>query len=183
MPLDFCDVRTPVHEAVQELLDTSQAPVYIVHFSQREAVSQAQALQPIALVNKEQKAKIAAALGSFTFGPGFGQILSKLLRAGIGVHHAGLLPRYRRLVERLTQAGLLQVICGTDTLGVGINVPIPVPVAYFSFTGSRASKLGDLGPNGKQAVQFWTQTKTVTARWYEDHGSSSDKVNTTISMR
>ena len=66
---------------------------------------------------------------------------------------------------------------------VGINVPIPVPVAYFSFTGSRASKLGDLGPNGKQAVQFWTQTKTVTARWYEDHGSSSDKVNTTISMR
>ena len=66
---------------------------------------------------------------------------------------------------------------------VGINVPIPVPVAYFSFTGSRASKLGDLGPNGKQAVQFWTQTKTVTARWYEDHGSSSDGVNTTIAMR
>jgi malonate-semialdehyde dehydrogenase (acetylating)/methylmalonate-semialdehyde dehydrogenase len=66
---------------------------------------------------------------------------------------------------------------------VGINVPIPVPVAYFSFTGSRASKLGDLGPNGKQAVQFWTQTKTVTARWYEDHGSSSDGVNTTITMK
>jgi len=66
---------------------------------------------------------------------------------------------------------------------VGINVPIPVPVAYFSFTGSRASKLGDLGPNGKQAVQFWTQTKTVTARWYEDHGSSSDAVNTTITMK
>ena len=66
---------------------------------------------------------------------------------------------------------------------VGINVPIPVPVAYFSFTGSRASKLGDLGPNGKQAVLFWTQTKTVTARWYEDHGSASDGVNTTISMK
>ena len=66
---------------------------------------------------------------------------------------------------------------------VGITVPIPVPVAYFSFTGSRASKLGDLGPNGKQAVQFWTQTKTVTARWYEDHGNSSDGVNTTITMK
>ena len=66
---------------------------------------------------------------------------------------------------------------------VGINVPIPVPVAYFSFTGSRASKLGDLGPNGKQAVQFWTQTKTVTARWYEDHGNSNDGVNTTITMK
>ena len=52
-----------------------------------------------------------------------------------------------------------------DVGQVGINVPIPVPVAWFSFTGSRASKLGDLGPNGKQAVQFWTQTKTVTARW------------------
>jgi len=70
-----------------------------------------------------------------------------------------------------------------DVGQVGINVPIPVPVAYFSFTGSRASKLGDLGPNGKQAVQFWTQTKTVTARWYEDHGSSGDGVNTTIAMK
>jgi len=70
-----------------------------------------------------------------------------------------------------------------DVGQVGINVPIPVPVAYFSFTGSRASKLGDLGPNGKQAVQFWTQTKTVTARWYEDAGSSADGVNTTISMK
>jgi malonate-semialdehyde dehydrogenase (acetylating)/methylmalonate-semialdehyde dehydrogenase len=65
---------------------------------------------------------------------------------------------------------------------VGINVPIPVPVAYFSFTGSRASKMGDLGPNGKQAVQFWTQTKTVTARWFED-GSASEGLNTTISMK
>jgi malonate-semialdehyde dehydrogenase (acetylating) / methylmalonate-semialdehyde dehydrogenase len=66
-----------------------------------------------------------------------------------------------------------------DVGQVGINIPIPVPVAWFSFTGSRGSKLGDLGPNGKQAVQFWTQTKTVTARW-SAHGRS---VNTTISMR
>jgi len=68
-----------------------------------------------------------------------------------------------------------------DVGQVGINVPIPVPVAYFSFTGSRGSKLGDLGPNGKQAVQFWTQTKTVTARWYEP-GSESRRINTTISL-
>ncbi len=69
-----------------------------------------------------------------------------------------------------------------DVGQVGINLPVPVPVAFFSFTGSRASKLGDLGPNGKQAVQFWTQTKTVTARWFEPdeaHGA----VNTTISMK
>ncbi|ARP95866.1 CoA-acylating methylmalonate-semialdehyde dehydrogenase [Bordetella genomosp. 13] len=65
-----------------------------------------------------------------------------------------------------------------DVGQVGINIPIPVPVAWFSFTGSRGSKLGDLGPNGKQAVQFWTQTKTVTARW-SAHGRT---VNTTISM-
>jgi malonate-semialdehyde dehydrogenase (acetylating)/methylmalonate-semialdehyde dehydrogenase len=69
-----------------------------------------------------------------------------------------------------------------DVGQVGINVPIPVPVAYFSFTGSRASKLGDLGPNGKQAVFFWTQTKTVTARWFDD-SSVSAGVNTTISLK
>ena len=68
-----------------------------------------------------------------------------------------------------------------DVGQVGINVPIPVPVAYFSFTGSRASKLGDLGPNGKQAIQFWTQTKTVTARWFEPENVSSG-INSTISM-
>lgn len=69
-----------------------------------------------------------------------------------------------------------------DVGQVGINVPIPVPVAFFSFTGSRGSKLGDLGPNGKQAIQFWTQTKTVTARWFEPD-NLSDEVNTTISMK
>lgn len=65
-----------------------------------------------------------------------------------------------------------------DVGQIGINLPIPVPVAWFSFTGSRGSKLGDLGPNGKQAVQFWTQTKTVTARW----SGHSYGLNTTISM-
>lgn len=69
-----------------------------------------------------------------------------------------------------------------DVGQVGINVPIPVPVAYFSFTGSRASKLGDLGPNGKQAILFWTQTKTVTARWIEDDAKGG-QVNTTISLK
>lgn len=69
-----------------------------------------------------------------------------------------------------------------DVGQVGINVPIPVPVAFFSFTGSRGSKLGDLGPNGKQAIQFWTQTKTVTSRWFEPD-NQSEGVNTTISMK
>jgi malonate-semialdehyde dehydrogenase (acetylating) / methylmalonate-semialdehyde dehydrogenase len=69
-----------------------------------------------------------------------------------------------------------------DVGQVGINVPIPVPVPFFSFTGSRGSKLGDLGPYGKQALQFYTQTKTVTARWF-DEGNTSAGVNTTISLK
>jgi malonate-semialdehyde dehydrogenase (acetylating) / methylmalonate-semialdehyde dehydrogenase len=69
-----------------------------------------------------------------------------------------------------------------DVGQVGINIPIPVPVPYFSFTGSRGSKLGDLGPYGKQVVQFYTQTKTVTSRWFDD-ATVNDGVNTTISLR
>jgi malonate-semialdehyde dehydrogenase (acetylating)/methylmalonate-semialdehyde dehydrogenase len=69
-----------------------------------------------------------------------------------------------------------------DVGQVGINVPIPVPVPFFSFTGSRGSKLGDLGPYGKQVVQFYTQTKTVTARWFDDC-TTAGAVNTTISLK
>lgn len=143
VPLNFSYSTTPLSEVVKELTSTHRSPVYIVHFSQREAVAQAQALQPIALVNKEQKEAIAAAIGNFKFGTGFGKILSKLLRNGIGVHHAGLLPRYRRLVERLTQGGHLQVICGTDTLGVGINVPIRTVLmtSLSKFDGTRSRHL------------------------------------------
>ncbi len=124
VPLHFTWSTEPIGETIQELVATHMAPVYVVHFSQREAVAQAQGLMSMSLISKEQKERVAKALGNFKFSTGFGQTLSKLLRAGIGVHHAGLLPRYRRLVERLTQQGLLSVICGTDTLGVGINVPI-----------------------------------------------------------
>lgn len=124
VPLHFTWSTEPIGEVIKELVATHMAPVYVVHFSQKEAVSQALALQSMPIASKEQKERIAAALGSFTFSPGFGKVLSKLLRSGIGIHHAGLLPRYRRLVEKLAQAGLLNVICGTDTLGVGINVPI-----------------------------------------------------------
>src|SRR5690606_8570101 len=72
----------------------------------------------------EEKDAIADLIADFRFSAGFGRTLSRFVRNGIGVHHAGMLPRYRRLVEKLAQAGLLKVICGTDTLGVGINVPI-----------------------------------------------------------
>ncbi|MFL2001280.1 DEAD/DEAH box helicase [Microbacterium sp. A1-JK] len=124
VPLHFSYARTPVHETVQELLDTRQAPVYIVHFSQAAAMERAQALSSIKIITREQRDEIAEAIGGFRFNTAFGRMLSRFVRAGIGVHHAGMLPRYRRLVETLAQRGLLRVICGTDTLGVGINVPI-----------------------------------------------------------
>ncbi len=113
-----------VTDTVTELLATQGAPLYLVHFTQAAAVERAQALLSLPLATREEKDAIAAEIGAFRFSPGFGRSLSKFVRNGIGVHHAGLLPRYRRLVERLAQRGLLKVICGTDTLGVGVNVPI-----------------------------------------------------------
>ncbi|MDQ3735130.1 MAG: DUF3516 domain-containing protein, partial [Actinomycetota bacterium] len=124
VPLYHHYVTTPIHETTQELLDTQQAPIYIVHFSQAAAIERAQALMSINVCTREEKDAIAELIGSFRFTAGFGKTLSRLVRHGIGVHHAGMLPKYRRLVEVLAQAGLLKVICGTDTLGVGINVPI-----------------------------------------------------------
>ena len=124
VPLLFSYVSTPLHETLEELLATRQAPVYVVHFTQAAALEQAQALMSINVSSRAEKDLIAEAIGGFRFTAGFGKTLSRLVRHGIGVHHAGMLPRYRRLVETLAQAGLLKVICGTDTLGVGINVPI-----------------------------------------------------------
>ncbi|MBG6059567.1 superfamily II RNA helicase [Cryobacterium sp. MP_M5] len=124
VPLHYFYETTPVHETVEDLLKTGQAPVYIVHFAQAAALERAQALSSVKVATKEQKEAIAELIGEFRFTTSFGKTLSRLIRMGIGVHHAGMLPKYRRLVEQLAQRGLLRVICGTDTLGVGINVPI-----------------------------------------------------------
>jgi superfamily II RNA helicase len=124
VPLHYEYVTTPVHETVEQLLETHRAPIYIVHFSQLAALERAQALTSIRVATREQRDRIADAIGDFRFTTNFGRTLSRLVRSGIGVHHAGMLPKYRRLVEQLAQQGLLRVICGTDTLGVGINVPI-----------------------------------------------------------
>ncbi|SDY37034.1 Helicase conserved C-terminal domain-containing protein [Micromonospora pattaloongensis] len=124
VPLMFSYAMTPLHETLEELLSTRQAPIYVVHFTQAAALERAQALMSVNVCTRAEKDAIAAAIGNFRFTAGFGRTLSRLVRHGIGVHHAGMLPKYRRLVETLAQAGLLKVICGTDTLGVGINVPI-----------------------------------------------------------
>jgi superfamily II RNA helicase len=124
VPLDHRFVMTPVHETLEELLEARDTPVYVVHFTQAAALERAQALTSTLKVSRDRRDAIAEQIGAFRFSSGFGATLSRLVRGGIGVHHAGMLPRYRRLVEQLAQAGLLQVVCGTDTLGVGINVPI-----------------------------------------------------------
>ena len=124
VPLISEYVSTPIQETLEQLIETHQTPVYVVHFTQVSALERAQALTSIKVATREERDVIAEHLGDFRFSSAFGKTLSRLVRMGVGVHHAGMLPRYRRLVETLTQAGLLKVVCGTDTLGVGINVPI-----------------------------------------------------------
>src|SRR6478609_2413006 len=124
VPLHFSYTLVPLTETLQDLLSTNRAPVYIVHFTQAAALERAQALSSLTVATRAERDQIAEVIADFRFSPGFGRTLSRLVRHGIGVHHAGMLPKYRRLVEKLAQSGLLKVICGTDTLGVGINVPI-----------------------------------------------------------
>jgi superfamily II RNA helicase len=139
VPLSYSWALTPLHETLEELLTTHQAPIYVVHFTQAAALERAQSLTSINVCTREEKDKIAELIGGFRFSPGFGKTLSRLVKHGIGVHHAGMLPKYRRLVEQLAQSGLLKVICGTDTLGVGINVPIRTVVltGLTKFDGTR----------------------------------------------
>ncbi|GEB95898.1 DEAD/DEAH box helicase [Microbacterium lacticum] len=143
VPLHFSYERRPVHEVLTMLVDEQEVPVYIVHFAQAAALERAQALASVTLTTRAERDEIAAAIGGFRFTTGFGATLSRLVRAGIGVHHAGMLPRYRRLVETLAQRGLLKVICGTDTLGVGINVPIRTVVitALSKYDGTKMRQL------------------------------------------
>ncbi|WP_404437042.1 DUF3516 domain-containing protein [Microbacterium aerolatum] len=143
VPLHFYYELTPIHETVDDLLTTGQAPIYVVHFSQAAAMERAQALSSMKIATREQRDQIAELIGEFRFTTAFGKTLSKFLRAGIGVHHAGMLPKYRRLVEQLAQRGMLRVICGTDTLGVGINVPIRTVLltALTKFDGTRMRQL------------------------------------------
>ena len=139
VPLSYTWSVEPLHELLEELARTDRAPIYVVHFTQASAMERAQSLLSAKLCTREERDALAEKIGAFRFTAGFGKTLSKLVRSGIGVHHAGMLPRYRRLVEQLAQTGLLKVICGTDTLGVGINVPIRTVVftGLAKFDGTR----------------------------------------------
>ena len=143
VPLHYFYELLPIHDSIDELLQTQQAPIYVVHFSQAAALERAQALASANVATREQRDRILEAMAGFRFTTAFGRTLNRLLRLGVGVHHAGMLPKYRRLVEQLAQQGLLRVICGTDTLGVGINVPIRTVLltALTKYDGTRLRHL------------------------------------------
>jgi superfamily II RNA helicase len=124
VPLTFEYKPWALHEAIHSLVETGRAPVYVVSFTQRGAAEVAQNQLSQDYSSREEKKRIQAELQGESFKSPYGKEIQKLLRHGIGVHHAGLLPRYRLLVEKLAQKGFLKIICGTDTLGVGVNVPI-----------------------------------------------------------
>ena len=143
VPLEFEYSEAPLVERVADLLATKRAPIYLVYFTQRAASEAAQALMSLNVCSKEEKAALQTALEGARFNSPYGKEMRRWLRHGIGVHHAGLLPKYRILVEQLAQKGLLKLICGTDTLGVGINVPIRTVVftQLWKYDGRKAAIL------------------------------------------
>lgn len=124
IPLSYEYVKTALEGTVELALRQGDSPLYIVHFSQDAALQSARSLASYGVASKEQREAIKEAIKGGRFTTAFGKTLKHLISSGVGLHHAGMLPRYRLLVEKLAQQGLLPVICGTDTLGVGINVPI-----------------------------------------------------------
>ncbi len=143
VPLDFSWSDTPLSQTLEALVTDKKGPVYVVHFTQAEAAESAQDFTSITVASREEKAAINTAIEGVKFSSPYGTDIKRWLRSGIGLHHAGLLPRYRILVEQLAQKGLLKVICGTDTLGVGINVPIRTVLftRLFKFSGEKTAIL------------------------------------------
>lgn len=124
VPLDYDYRETPIQQTIEDLVGSGRSPVYVVNFTQRECAELAQALTSARVADRSLREKIAEAVGGFRFDTPYGKDVKRFVSHGIGIHHAGLLPKYRLLIEQLAQQALLRVICGTDTLGVGVNVPI-----------------------------------------------------------
>ena len=145
VPLEPSYAETPLHETLEKLVAQSRAPVYLVNFSQRAAAERAQDLMSADFSSKEEKARLKEALRELgaRFDTPYGKELQRFLQHGIGLHHAGLLPRYRLLVEKLAQQGLLKVVSGTDTLGVGVNIPIRTVLftQLCKFDGEKTAQL------------------------------------------
>src|SRR3569623_129682 len=144
VPLDFEYRETPLHETIADLVTTGRAPIYLVNFTQRGAAEEAQNLMSVELCSKAEKEALKQALHDVPFSTPYGKALQKYLRHGEGIHHAGLLPRYRLLVEKQAQTGMLKVVSGTDTLGVGVNIPLKTVLftQLCKFDGEKPAILG-----------------------------------------
>jgi superfamily II RNA helicase len=144
VPLELEYRETPLHETIADLVAAGRAPVYLVSFTQRAAAEEAQSLTSVEVASKETKEALKAALAGVAFTTPFGKELQRLIRHGVGLHHAGLLPRYRLLVEKLAQSGLLKVVSGTDTLGVGVNIPLRTVLLtqLCKYDGEKTALLG-----------------------------------------
>jgi len=162
-----------LHHVIEELVAGDAAPLYLVNFTQADAVEQANSLASVVKLGTEAKAIVAAELAKAPMPPGFGRDLARLLRNGVGVHHAGMLPRHRRLVERLTQRGVLKVISGTDTLGVGVNLPIRTVVFTrlykFDGTGSRMLSAREFHQIAGRAGRAGYDTEGLVVALAPDH--------------
>ncbi len=164
VPLEFEYRETPIHETIEDLLQADEAPIYLVNFTQRDCAEQAQNLTSVKICSREEKKAIAAELAGERFTTPYGKEFQRFVRNGIGIHHAGLLPRYRRVVERLAQAGLIKVISGTDTLGVGVNIPIRTVLLrqLYKFDGQKSAILS--------ARQFHQIAGRAGRKGFDDHG-------------
>jgi superfamily II RNA helicase len=165
VPLDYAYHETAIHETVEELLEEGRAPIYVVNFTQRECAELAQALTSARIATRDQRERIAEALGEFRFDTPYGRDLRRFLSQGVGLHHAGLLPKYRLLVEQLSQQGHLRVISGTDTLGVGVNIPIRTVLL------TRLSKFDGEKVRLLQAREFKQITGRAGRRGFDTEGS------------
>jgi superfamily II RNA helicase len=124
VPLEYAYSEIALAQTLERLVSEGKSPVYVVHFTQLDAAQSAQDFTSINVCTREEKNAIGNVLEGFKFTSPYGPDIRRWLKHGIGLHHAGLLPKYRVLVEQLTQKGLLKLVCGTDTLGAGINMPI-----------------------------------------------------------
>lgn len=164
VPLEFSYVQTSVDVTLQELVEANKAPVYLVHFTQNDAAQAAQDLMSLNFCTAAEKASIKEMMAGAKFTSPYGKEVKRYLSHGIGIHHAGLLPKYRLMVEKLAQRGLLKVICGTDTLGVGVNVPIRTVLL------TRLSKYGGEKVATLSARDFHQITGRAGRRGFDDVG-------------
>ena len=165
VPLDYTYRETPLHETLLGLVESGKTPIYVVQFTQRACAEEAQNLMSTNFSNKEEKRAIAEALRGTRFDSPFGKSIQRYLRHGIGLHHAGLLPKYRLVVERLAQKGHLKIVVGTDTLGVGVNIPIRTVVLtrLCKFDGHRMALL--------RARDFHQIAGRAGRKGFDDEGS------------